>query len=272
MLRLAVAENAVDFLAGDRLAGRYNVADEFKPHFHPLNTPAGETLSLASPHDHKHHKGLMYALRTPEVNFWEERVTLPGERPGRQRHEGFEEVVETGDEIGFIESLAWIDADDAVWFRERRTVRFRTGDEHVWHWRTELEVLRDTVLIQSQWSAPVENGLINYHGLGIRLRRDFGCTGGNRLRLDGAETPIQQGMGAIATEAEFVGSLDGTWPVHQAGVRMRQEQTNGLFVMDTPFAFFAYGPSNLAPKPMAKGDRIDERYTVTLFDLPNGER
>jgi hypothetical protein len=273
MLHLDITENAVDFLVDGRLAGRYNVADEFKPYFHPLNTPAGETLSLASPHDHKHHKGLMYALRTPEVNFWEERSTLPGERPGRQRHDRFTDLIASGNEIGFIELLFWIDADEEVWFEERRTVHLTaTGTEYVWIWRTELESTRDTELIQSQWSAPVPGGLVNYHGLGIRLRRDFGCTGGNRLLLDGVETPFADGMGKTPAEAEFRGSIDGIWPVPKAAVRIRQEQANGLFVLESPFAFFAFGPSNLAPKPLAAGDRIDERYTVTLFDLPESER
>src|SRR5215211_628312 len=152
MLHLEMTDQAVDFFNGDRLAGRYNVADPFKPFIHPLNTPAGETMSLAMPHDHKHHKGLMYALRTPEVNFWEEVSTLPGERPGRQRHERFEETTTDGDQIGFVEHLSWVDADDAPWFAEQRTIRLSVDPAdgaYLWTWGTVIESLRDTKLIQS---------------------------------------------------------------------------------------------------------------------------
>ena len=64
-------------------------------------------MSLAMPHDHPHHKGLMYALRTPHVNFWEERSTLPGEVVGRQIHQQFDELTEVGEHVGFVELLRW---------------------------------------------------------------------------------------------------------------------------------------------------------------------
>lgn len=273
MMDLQIGPTAVDFVAAGRLASRYVFGDEFKPHLHPLNTPAGDTLSLASPHDHKHHKGLMYALRTEDVNFWEEVSTLPGEVPGRERHERFVSVAERGASVGFVEELTWLsDAGGPPTFRERRSLSCReaAGDHgYEWHWTTELAAQRDVELVMSQWSARTAAGIpVNYHGLGIRFRRDFGCTGGNALVLDGVETPFADGMGRVPEEAEFRGSLDGSSPAGRAGVRVRQDQANALFVLEAPFAFMSLGPSNLAPFRMAAGQRLVERYVVTVFDLP----
>jgi hypothetical protein len=274
MMKLEVGPSAVEFTADDQLAGRYIVDDEFKPHIHPLNTPAGHTLSLRSPHDHKHHKGLMYALRAKDVNFWEEISTLPDEVPGVQQHERFASFIESGETIGFEEDLIWRAHDGGkLTFRERRLVTCHQLPEqegYEWSWFTELEVLRDVELIMSQWSVREDNGgLVNYHGLGIRFRRDFGCTGGNSLLLDGTETSFENGMGQSPRQVEFHGSLDGFAPVRQAAVRIRQEQNNALFVLAAPFAFVSLGPTNLAPLHLPKGGKIAERYVVTVFDLPS---
>ena len=86
----------MDFHHGAVLAGRYAYRDPFKPHVHPLNTPMGYTVSLRSPHDHPHHKALMYALRASDVNFWEEYATTDQEKVGQQEHETFLRVVDEG--------------------------------------------------------------------------------------------------------------------------------------------------------------------------------
>jgi hypothetical protein len=272
-MRLEIDNICVSFWSGDLLAGRYHFADEFKPYIGDLSTPAGYVLSLVSPHDHKHHKGLMYALRIPEVNFWEERSTLDGEVPGRQRHDTFTEIVDSGEDVGFTEILTWLPhAGGEAVFVESRTIHCRALPDSagfIWRWVTDITAMRDLELIMSQWSAPAENGqVVNYHGLGLRLRRDFGCTGGNALLLDGTNVPFPAGMGAVPVECEFHGSLDGTWPVKRAGVRIRQDQQYGLFILETPFAFLSLGPSNLGPRALGRGDQLSESYLVTVFDLP----
>ena len=95
-MHLTVTDRSVDFHHGAVLAGRYAYRDPFKPHVHPLNTPMGYTVSLRSPHDHPHHKALMYALRASDVNFWEEYATTDQEKVGQQEHETFLRVVDEG--------------------------------------------------------------------------------------------------------------------------------------------------------------------------------
>lgn len=273
-MRIEIDHDSAWFRDGERLVGRYRFADEFKPYMDELSTPAGHVLSLVSPHDHKHHKGLMYALRVPEVNFWEERSTLPGELVGRERHDRFTSVVDEGEEVGFAEELTWLQhgGGDPL-FREVRSISCRSDSDDgatTWHWSTEITPLRDVELSMSQWSAPAARGaLVNYHGLGLRLRRDFGCTGGNAVLLDGVVVSFLDAMGATPVECAFHGSLDGTWPVQRAGVRMRQRQRNGLFVLESPFAFLSMGPSNLGPHRLSARETLTESYEVDVFDLPN---
>lgn len=272
-MRLAMTETHVDFLAGDRLAGRYVHGDAYKPHLHPLNTPSGHTLSLLSPHDHKHHKGLMYALRTRQVNFWEEYATTEDEKVGRQRHDGFLETDDEGDTVGFRQRLTWLAVDGGLpTFEETRTLRCRIGEHdaaeaYAWTWRCELRALRHVELVMSRFSVEDSRGRpVNYHGLGLRLRRDFGCTGGNRLRLDREEASFGDGLGAAPASASFEGSIDTTWPVAGGGARIEQSADHALFVLDAPFAFMSFGPSNAGPVELAEGATLDESYEVVVYD------
>ena len=78
-------------------------------------------------------------------------------------------------------------------------------------------------------------------------------------------------MGLTPSRVTFIGHIDGTWPVPRVGVTMTQAQRNGLFIYETPFAFMALGPSNLAERPLAAGEVLHENYTVTVADLPTAE-
>lgn len=277
MMTLDFTTGDVSFRLGDALAGLYRFTDEFKPHIHPLRTPRGHTVTSASPHDHKHHKALMYALRAEDVNFWEESATRPTEVPGVQRHTGFTEVVSRGPEVGFTEVLHWAASDGSLaTFEETRRVTCRHDPSQrafIWTWSTRLLALRDLHLVQSQWSHALADGSkVNYHGLGVRLRRDFGgMTRNHELHIDGevARERFQSRMGARPCSVAFIGSLDETWPVERAGVRFEQPagQQNALYVMEDYIPFMALGPTNDAPRRLKADDVLEERYTVTVFDV-----
>lgn len=276
MMTLSFSPSAVEFCLGPLVAGCYRHADEFKPFIHPLRTPRGHSVTLAGPWDHKHHKGLQYALRIEGMNFWEEFSTLPDEQVGRQRHLDFSEVTGSGETVGFAERLGWEGAGggEAV-FEEKRWISCRHAPERrafIWKWKTEILPLRDVTLIQSQWSHALSGGSkVNYHGLGIRFRRDMGgLTRGNKLILDGNEVDkdFMDHMGECPNEVTYIGNLDETWPVERAGVTFKQNQNNALYICSDVFPFMALGPSNARPRKLFAGKRLSEEYTITVCDVP----
>jgi hypothetical protein len=275
MMTLNFSLAGVEFRLGETVAGFYRHTDEFKPHIHPLRTPRGHCVTSASPHDHKHHKALMYALRAEDVNFWEEVATLPTEVPGVQRHIDFSEIVSRGSQVRFTEKLHWSAQDGSLpSFDEARKITCLhdpAARAFVWTWATRLTALRPLHLVQSQWSHGLPDGTkVNYHGLGIRFRRDFGgMTRNHELRVDGAvfKEKFQQQMGARPKEVTFIGSLDETWPVERAGVTFQQRQDNTLYIMEDYIPFMGLGPTNRAPLKLAAGKTIEESYTVTVFDV-----
>ena len=273
-LKLQISEDAVEFHSGVLLAGRYNLSHSLKPFLHPVNTPGGHTISLAGPHDHRHHKGLMYALRTQDVNFWEEVSTTNGEAVGRQRHVDFRDVVRDGAEVGFTETLIWeaLGGGEPIFSENRELHVCHLDNAFVWKWVSRITVRRVCRLIKSQWSWTLPDGRrINYHGLGLRLVRSFGCTGGHTLTLDGRETSFSDALGQVARQVTYKGTLDPQWPQWPgppAAVTFQQEQRNGLFVLESPFAFLSMGPSNLAEVDLSAGEILEEKYRIRVADVP----
>lgn len=278
-MQLVTDGPVLHFRDGDRTIATWHGDDPFKPYLDPLRTPAGLSVSLALPHDHKHHKGLMYALRSADLNFWEERVTDDREQVGHQHHEGYRNLLEDGETIGFTQDLLWADEHrQHALFREERTVRCYRSSEaaYTWTWKTRLEALRDATLRQSQWSAALDDGrTINYHGLGLRLPRPWGCTGNLAVLLDGQPVanprqPLTPAMGASSRTVTYEGAYDGQWPFPRASVTMtqRHEPRDTLFLLTQPFAFMALGPTNHAPRDIQVGDLISGDYEVVVADLP----
>lgn len=266
---------SVGFYSQSALAGRYHYQDEYKPHFHPLNTPCGHTVSLASPHDHKHHKGLMYALRTETCNFWEETPTTSHENVGIQRHLRFDQVIGSGEQVGFQEMLEWQDSiSGQIIITESRDIRCRMLPERnafLWQWSTWLVAQQNCTLIQSQWSHVAPNGRkTNYHGLGLRFCREFGGgTGNNQVVVNGEVHLFTDAMGMIPEQVAYIGSFDGCWPPAKGYVEFRQTQKNGLFVYSDPFAFLSLGPSNISPFEWQAGNAIEEQYSILISDFGN---
>ncbi|MBO6756450.1 MAG: PmoA family protein [Roseibium sp.] len=256
-------------------AGKYIYSDRFKPYLHPLSTPNGHCLTLAKPHDHPHHKGVMFALSADDINFWEERQVRPGEAVGVQRHLGFGTITETGDRIGFEQSLLWTsETDDLPTFKELRTITCSdpgNGEAYRWTWSSILEALKDVRLIQSHWAHAAADGRsINYHGLGIRFRREFGSVfRGTHLFLDGVETDFSEGLGQRPHEIAFIGTLDGFDSPPKAGVRVRQMRTDALFATKDPFPLVCLGPTNAGPLDLKTGDTLRCDYELAVFDGPN---
>jgi len=300
MMQLMIHVDSVEFRCKDRSIGRYHYTDSFKPYLHPLTTPNGHELSIARPHDHRHHKAVMYSLATSLGNFWEEVPSPVHEKVGRQKHIDFRDVVESADPeegVSFTETLRWVvdgDADDQAVFTETRKLAVRldpgagASGGYTWTWSTQLTTQRDCQLIQSVWAHELkpedtyfpqdassdQDVRINYHGLGIRLRRDMGGgTGGYDLKLDGqpfSESDFTKAMGWVGQSATYTGCIDGTLPVERASVTLAQDhperQAHGFYAHSTAMQWLSFGPSWRGPVDLKAQDTINETYHITAAD------
>jgi hypothetical protein len=256
--------------AGARDLGVYHADDPHKPHWHPLRSPEGHCVTLARPHDHLHHKGLMYALRTAQCNFMEENDPGPGAETGRQVHTGFTDFVGQGDSVGFTESLEWRGTvSGTLYFREtrRQQITFSAEGGLLLRWHSSLVSAVAQTLIQSPWSRPNKEGiLINYHGLIIRLPREWCGTGNHGFAADGVPMPAAEAFGARVREATYYGAMDGLDRLTFASVTLRQQQDHRFCLRDAPFAWMTMGPSNGGEVSLDAGQTLDERYEVEIRD------
>ena len=249
---------------GTAEAGVVVLDDAFKPYVHPLRTPGGVVVSDAMPVDHLHHKGLMYALRAEDLNFWEE---------GEGREFGVQEVVEARAEGGtLVLELLWRGRDGGMetYREERRISCERRGNGFVWGWESRREALRGHRLIQSQWSLAAGDGRkINYHGLGIRLPWAWAVMGGrfSGVKVGGREVAAGEAHGSKGAEVTFWGQADGHWKPPRAGVTVRQGHGFAWFVLKGDFAYVAAGPSAEGAVEVGEGEVVEERYEVVVEDL-----
>jgi hypothetical protein len=265
-------DGAIQFMFGDLPAGAYQINDSHKPYLHPLYTPAGHKLSLGRPHDHPHHKGLMFALVTETHNYWEEYPFDESTKVGVQRVEGPPELSTSSKELSCHHKLHWCGEDETVpQITEERTISCvldESGEGFNWKWSSCLTPNCDTQLVKSPYSPKVGEGtLVNYHGLGIRLRREFGCTGGNGVRIGDEFMPVGDALGKTANSVTFQGSIDEIWPVPKCEVTFSSPEPFGVFAMDTPFAYLAYGPSVLETPLWRKGESINLKFAIRLADI-----
>jgi hypothetical protein len=123
-LQITRDNSTVSIVDGDKPVLRYRYADvPTKPCADQLVSPAGVQVLRDSPHDHKHHHALMFALAVDKVNFWEENSP----KCGKEIHKSFADVratvVEGVSRAGFVEELDWVGpAADEPLLVERREI------------------------------------------------------------------------------------------------------------------------------------------------------
>lgn len=251
--------------------GTYVLDDPYKPYLHPLRTPAGHVASLAKPYDHRHHKGLMYALATEDINFWEEGGDEDHPRIGRQRQVEIEFDFSSA-RPALRQDLSWIDDNGSPVFAEQRTIDCRLVEAHTvrWTWTTRLEASGAQRLRISPWSMPDRSGrMINYHGLGLRFPRSFsGTPVRTQVRTDAGATSVAEVHGTAIPAVEVRGPVDGMWPVPEVSVSMRQVDTcHDFFLLADSFVYLSVGPSTAGPVDLAAGDVLSACYEIDVSDL-----
>ena len=260
-------------MLGERTVAEYVLDDAFKPHFQSLRTPSGHETVLVSPGDHRHHKGMMYALRCEDLNFWEETT---GDGGGVQR--AISTAATPGGD-GLQQELRWSRADGALeTYRETRVIRARHDPARraiVFSWSTRRQALRDHRLIKSEWSLPLADGRrINYHGLGVRLpwmwrfpNPAFGGVEENGEAVDPAEA-----CGGTARSVGFWGLVDGQWERTVAALTVHQPQDQAFtwFVLRGDFPYLSLGPTNSDELEVRRGQIHQEQFQIVVEDRPSG--
>lgn len=255
------------FSDGEISAGVYCLDDPFKPYLHPLHTPAGHCLSMSMPADHRHHKGLMFALRCADLNFWEESPESPD--CGIQLTEKLDV---NGD---FIEhTLLWQRQDGQLQtYRELRRIgcwRATNGRSFVWTWDSRREALRDHRLVASDWAMEKTDGtLVNYHGLGIRLPWMWRFSGDlfNGIEADGQTSTADAVAGSKAVMVRWWGMIDGFRQPPRCALSMSQNMNYGWFALKGDFPYLSTGPSILKDLDVKAGTVFKESYQIKVEDL-----
>jgi hypothetical protein len=246
-----------------------------KPYLHPMRTLSGALVSAYRPHDHRWHKGFqMTWSHVSGQNFWGGNTYVHGQgytpldNVGSMRHDSFDLIELTDDELTVTESLTWVASTGEEWVSERRTLRFHGVDpgRGVWlhDFATEITNIRGEAL---ELGSPTTHGRENAGYTGYFWRGPRGFAGGEIITAGGGGGP--QTMGT--TESPWLAytgkndEVDGgaTILVH-AGTTSRGTLT--WFVRNDPFP--AINPSPAFDKEITLGDgeSLALRHRVAVAD------
>jgi hypothetical protein len=252
-----VAQDATNltFSAGGKPVMVYRHAGyPFKPYAAQLWTPGGVAVLRDSPHDHKHHHALMFAVSADGVSFWEE-TPKGGFQLARQL---------TLITDGLTQQLDWQTPASNLVLQETRTLKLHEcAGATLLTWRSKLATPpgKDAVELTGH----------HYYGLGARFLQCMDGQGsfinatskpGDIVRGDERLVPARWAAFSAATEGRFI-----TFALFDHPENPRHP--NKLFSMAKPFGFLAC-TLNLWKEPLTvkAGTPLDLRYGVVLLDGP----
>ena len=227
-----------------------------KPYVHPIWNANGAVITLDSPPDHKHHRGLFIGWSNVNgIDFW-------GESSGKMIHQKFEQLG-IANEAVITAVVQWVAAaTDKVLLVERRTLRVLppSEDTTMFVWESELRANEELVLSGAQ-----------YNGLGIRFVRSM--DGGSILNSNGT-TEIKSANGERAHWCAYFGDANGSL----CTVTIFNHPTNPrhptpFFVMNQPFGFLSAAPTFHEPIKLKPNDAVRLCYLIiTCLGKVDGER
>lgn len=240
----------------------YRYADvPHKPYVEQFRTPLGINVLRDSPHDHKHHHALMFAVSVDGVNFWEEQKA-----PGQQKHLRLNDVrIDKPGKLNraaFTEAINWVNPRSGeLMLRERRTIElYHAGDLDVslltWQSRFNVPPGKPSAVLAGS----------RYFGLGARFLESMD-TGGEFTNAD-AKTGVD-GTNAIRSNwCAYAAQAEGkpvTVAMFDHPTNVRHPAT--WFTMAAPFAYLA-ATINLDDEPLTiPADKpLTLRYGVALWD------
>ncbi|MBT2512334.1 PmoA family protein [Arthrobacter sp. ISL-30] len=262
----------------DILSYTYKSDDEQResprPFFHPVRTPAGDTVSIYRPHDHVWHKGIAWSLpHFGDDNFWggpsyrrgRDYQWLPNN--GRMDHVKILESGIVGDTFRFSHELSWQARSGLKVVEETRSFEVAPGADRD-SWILLFESAMTNVSGQDvQIGSPTTEGRDNagYGGLFWRGPRSF--TGGSICGP--SESGGEELRGARSPWMAFVGQHDET--SRFSTVLMLDDDRNAQhppqwFARSEPFACLGPAPFFSEEVTFAAGGTMVNRYAVVIAD------
>jgi hypothetical protein len=243
----------------DKPAVIYQFADGWKPYIKEFRNRSGVNVIRDAPPDHRHHHGIMFAVRINGVNFWEEQ-----EQSGRQEQRRLLPV-ERGaiagvSYVSFGQELAWTRPGDPLpLLQETRRLAVCFTDElgaTLTDWRSLLTVPQgsDGVVL----SGP------KYVGLGVRFAASMDS--GGLFRNANGQSGVRGTDGAEAKWTAYSGPL-GRSRVATVAIFGDPKSPPLWFTLGEPFAYLA-ATLGLDRKPLrlpANG-RLELRYGLAVWD------
>jgi hypothetical protein len=265
VIRIKRDASTVSIVADDRPILHYRYGDApFKPYVKELFTPAGVQILRDSPHDHVHHRGLMFGIFVNGVDFWSERDVC-----GKQIHVALNAgQTNTGSDSGrvsFAQQLAWTPPDT----NRPLLAELRTIDVHadpglgatLLTWCTRLE--------PAEGAEEVRLTGTHYDGLGMRFVESMDRVGSFQY-ASGEPGPIVRGTERV-TPCKWCAytAPAGGKPVTVALFDHPDNARHpaGMFSMLRHFAYLSATP-NVWKEPLAlkRGKPLELCYGVAVWD------
>ena len=266
-LWIASQDNSViSIFDGKQCVLSYRCTDvPMKPCADQLYSPAGVQVLRDSPHDHKHHHALMFAVAVDGVNFWEETVG----KSGKQVHKSLADMkatVQNGiNRAGFVEELDWAgSASQEPLAVERRTIAVLKApdlDATLLDWRSRLQPPpgKDSMTLTGH----------HYFGLGMRFIQSMD-EGGRFFNADDKIGEIVRGDERLTPTkwCAFTAKADGK-PVTVAIFDHPQNPRYPakMFTMAKPFAYLSATRNEWKEPLTVKADKpLELSYGVAVWD------
>jgi Methane oxygenase PmoA len=241
-----------------------------KPYVRALATIDGVNILRDSPADHKHHHGLMYAIRVNGINFWEETPGTGGEKPVVVLANTIATDPDGRPRAVFRHRIDWVaegdaksaDLDAVALLIEDRTLGLTvdpSSQEVALGWHAEFRPgpgFQQVVLTGS-----------DYNGLGMRFQADLDpvarhLIAGTQPDLGGTRKDVTSGgWGAVLFDTP-----DRPVTVALFGAPGNARGAPRFFSMHRPFAYLAATQSlDREPLVYRAGDRFVLDYLVTVY-------
>ncbi len=246
----------VVFLAGGQPLFDYQYGRDLpKPFIHPIRTTSGAVVSMSSPPDHLHHRGLMLGWTDIQGHdFWSEPKVTPGPH-GRIVHQRFERI--DAGSGGLTAVNHWM-TEERLLLVERRTLKAHEPEGQLvsFDWISEFTAPAGDIDLTAAKAG--------YGALGLRFPHSM--DGGDVLNSRGTKT-IAEANGEAAEWCAYTGRLEdgGRGGVAMLGHPSNPRHPSPFFVMNTPFGYLNAAPTFRDPLRVKKGGIVRLAYRIAVF-------